>query len=121
MSQFYSSLICPVCGEGYLHQGAVVSCFREREDAPSRAVMLTGGDLMLDAIATNPSPRRDGLYIKFECEICHGADRPVDDTPPYYLTIFQHKGYTYIYWELPNNTVARFVTDENSGYVRNEV
>jgi len=41
-------------------------------------------------ISKNPSKRRDGIRIAFECEAC-GPVQP--------LVIYQHKGETFVEWE----------------------
>lgn len=48
----------------------------------------------------NPSSRRQGLSIEFECEMCHGDmdDGKKNTLPPFQLAILQHKGNTYIEW-----------------------
>lgn len=91
-------LLCPCCGENHLHQGVVEVYSRDTEDAPSRvAVIVEDGDLFCGPEKPvlahgNPSSRRQGLRIGFWCEIC-------DKQPS--LTIAQHKGVTYVAWEVP--------------------
>ena len=91
-------LLCPCCGENYLHHDVVEVYSRDSEDAPSRATVIMGqGDLFcgperLIGARGNPSSRRQGLRIGFWCETC-------DQQPS--LTIAQHKGVTYVQWEVP--------------------
>lgn len=93
-------LLCPCCGENYLHQSTVEVYSRDTEDAPSRAtiVVMEAGDPFCEPkVPTrtrgNPSSRRQGLRIGFWCETC-------DKQPS--LTIAQHKGVTYVAWEVPH-------------------
>lgn len=88
-------LTCPGCGGNYLHHGMVVVFERDREDAPTRATSIDGGAVIVSphsapwVEARNPSSRRNGLSIQFECETCDA--RPM-------LTMAQHKGTTVIAW-----------------------
>jgi hypothetical protein len=83
-------LECPNCGFDYLHQG-VVEIFDRTEDAESgRHLLIDGSSTLIDSnVAGNPSPRRHGMTVEFECENCTG---------PKVLAIIQHKGQTFIYW-----------------------
>ena len=82
-------LICPGCGSINLHHNRVEVYDRDREDAD------TGRKVVLDANETsitrdmkgNPSARRDGMRIHFDCECCSTLSA---------LTIVQHKGTTYL-------------------------
>jgi hypothetical protein len=79
-------LSCPDCGGTCLHQGAVSVFVRPVEDGRCVSTHINGvvaGD--------NPSPRRDGLTIRFFCETCGVRGRRA-------LNIFQHKGQTFIEW-----------------------
>lgn len=105
-------LVCPGCGEDFLHQGEVTVYNRERDESetgaavtvstsefkgppnykggpPStreRTAVTIGQDV--SKAAGNPSDRRQGLKIAFECEVGCTAN----------LTIIQHKGNTVIEW-----------------------
>ena len=50
----------------------------------------------------NPSSQRHGLTINFECEFCsYGEDSDALFDPPLIrLRIYQHKGQTFMNWEL---------------------
>jgi len=93
------ALICPFCDMEYLHQGRVEIYSRDDEDAPSCMISIEpdGGVEKRPADATwsilNPSERRQGLFICFECEGCSNAPK---------LAIFQHKGQTFFRWDFPN-------------------
>jgi hypothetical protein len=97
-------LNCPRCGFDYLHHREV-EVFSRSEDAPTvRRVTVVGvtapggivGDCgpvtvehIPEAGAGNPSGRRDGLVIHFECEGCGTG---------LMLNIAQHKGSTFMEW-----------------------
>ena len=83
------TLICPGCGNDYLHHGKVEVFERATEDAPSSIVVVSGDG---PHEGQNPSSRRNGLLIYFDCETCDAA--PV-------LAVLQHKGQTVIEWQLP--------------------
>jgi hypothetical protein len=63
----------------------------------------SGSQIQFDAdMGGNPSSRRDGITIEFECENCNGAPPP-QQNPAFglsknYLHIVQHKGTTYLSW-----------------------
>jgi hypothetical protein len=86
-------LRCPRCGDNYLHQ-ARVTVFDREEDAELTAVTTVAAGLAAthllpsDQIA-NPSRRRQGLAIAFDCEGCADGIE---------LTIAQHKGTTVFAW-----------------------
>lgn len=84
-------LVCPSCGESYLHQTEVTTYWRD-EDANTglRNISSAKRSLVDDSMAGNPSDRRQGLTIRFDCESC-------DATPV--LTIVQHKGNTFLRWK----------------------
>jgi len=74
-------LLCPACGERYLHLGAVELFVRNGEDAAEgmKVAVDTGGHLCGQPIGVkvtpkvgpdNPSARRDGVKLKFWCETC---------------------------------------------------
>ena len=89
----WSILNCPVCGEdGHMHQ-RTVEVFQRAEDASIglHVQVLTETVFVGSEMDGNPSSRRQGLRIKFECESC--PDKP------HFLTIVQHKGSTLIEWE----------------------
>lgn len=90
----YGQLRC-VCGSDYLHQRNV-TIFQRDEDADKTTVIAQDGHTAQvsefpSQDTCNPSPRRNGLIIEFECEECgdEGFKR---------LAIFQHKGNTFMEW-----------------------
>jgi hypothetical protein len=96
-------LVCPSCGGDNLHHDRVDVYWREHEDAPSSlakinavsgAEMDRGGpfenrhEIYGVAVSEgNPSARRHGVRIWFECELC---DADV------FMNIAQHKGLTMV-------------------------
>lgn len=81
-------LVCPSCGFNYLHH-VKVEVFERSEDALHGVhVAVSEGQAVMDtSLEGNPSGRRHGITIQFECEGC--------DAEPV-LSISQHKGYTYM-------------------------
>lgn len=94
-----ATLYCPACrGDNLHHLG--VKVFDRAEDAQTiTRTEVRGGliasHLIAGAGAGNPSGRRDGLAVMFECEGCN-AD-------PLELTIAQHKGQTLMAWRYTTN------------------
>lgn len=90
----HSVLLCPRCGEETLHHGKV-SVFDRPEDAT--VVTLTTVDAGVVAVHPrangegNPSSRRDGVTIDFDCESCGDGIT---------LRLAQHKGSTLISWAM---------------------
>jgi hypothetical protein len=92
--EYGNSLTCPGCEEINLHQESCITFWREKEDSIECNTTLTKHKLtenkdMYWASRNNPSERRDGLLIQFNCEHC--------DCDPV-LGIWQHKGTTFIAW-----------------------
>lgn len=87
----HQTLLCPGCGNGFLHQQHV-EVFDRHEDADvGMHATVEMGVTTVDVDQTeNPSPRRDGIRIGFSCESC-------ETTPS--LVIIQHKGNTFVAWE----------------------
>jgi len=104
-SQSYGQLKCK-CGSDYLHQRNV-TIFECNEDDDWVTVIAQDGHKVQatkfpNADTCNPSPRRHGLIIEFECEECsyswnEGGDKPLLIYTPK-LAIFQHKGNTFMEW-----------------------
>jgi hypothetical protein len=92
-------IYCPRCGEANLHQGTVTVFNRLEEDGAveitrilpdgrgQRWMATTTGSVAAEH--GNPSARRNGLVIEFECEHC---------VEPVKLQIWQHKGATFVEW-----------------------
>ena len=81
-------LLCPGCGQEYLHAVKVEAFDRTSEDMGGVHVTVSSGKATVDNVMKdNPSSRRDGLKIFFACETCDCES---------VLMIMQHKGTTYI-------------------------
>lgn len=102
-------LYCPSCGDTYLHQRNT-TIFQRGEDGDITTVIAQNGNTVQatdfpNADTCNPSWRRHGMIIEFECEQCHGDGwDPKTEThipskePPHRLAILQHKGNTFVEW-----------------------
>lgn len=95
LSTDLSHLMCPNCGEGYLHQGTVEIYNRTEDYEKVRCTVVDGDGVFSETLpnesSNNPSTRRHGLILHFECEHCIGVD--------FQLRIAQHKGFTLMDWE----------------------
>jgi len=79
-------LQCPQCKENYLHQRKVEVFERKEDEERGICVVVTRNNVEMDtSMEGNPSSRRQGICIHFECEICNA--HPV-------MFIAQHKGFT---------------------------
>jgi hypothetical protein len=90
------TLRCPNCGGNNLRQLAV-RVFDRSEDDTSTTVTtvrdgLSASHLVPRERCGNPSSRRHGVTIRFDCETC-------DARPE--LELAQHKGLTHIGWHTP--------------------
>lgn len=87
------ALRCPYCGCHNLHQVAVDVFERKEDQAEGLHVLVYGSGLqnvrMDRNLKDNPSPRRNGLSIVFQCETCPFSSR---------FNIYQHKGETLLKW-----------------------
>lgn len=97
-SNHFAFLECPSCKETYLHQ-RMVEVYNRTEDADivwATLVDTTGvlSHTIPNSSSNNPSNRRQGLVIHFECEHCQDEDLK--------LCIAQHKGSTLMHWEYGN-------------------
>jgi hypothetical protein len=91
--EFYNdfSLTCPACGEPNMHQRKVSIFWRTEDAEEGNHVVSQFGHTLTDiSMHGNPSPRRDGIVIDFECETCDAEPR---------LSIVQHKGATVMAWD----------------------
>jgi hypothetical protein len=89
-----SLLLCPYCNFDYLHHQEV-TVFDRGEDSKSVLETRCNDGKTVSSITQgerNPSCRRDGLSIRFDCE---GCGIPAE------LTIAQHKGRTFVAWREP--------------------
>lgn len=85
---------CPGCGDAYLHQQRIEVFVRDTEDAKQGThvtIDYRNGVSIDRSMSGNPSSRRDGIKIDFECEMCGMAS--------YTLQITQHKGNEFVSWE----------------------
>jgi hypothetical protein len=88
----YDAVKCPSCDLTNLHHVSVELFQRNAEDATEGIHVLLDRYGLFDvddSMRGNPSPRRNGLYIRFICETCDA--KPV-------LKMLQHKGSTYMEW-----------------------
>lgn len=83
-----SLLACPSCNGFYTHQRKV-EIFNRSEDAEAGThVSVEGDEVIVNRdISGNPSGRRHGLIIYFECETCSSNVK---------MEIYQHKGNTFM-------------------------
>jgi hypothetical protein len=93
LTDYADALRCPNCGANYLHHD-VVTVYDRGEDAPLTTVTkIDSGEVerrkVLSQWTRNPSARRSGLAIRFQCEGCEATSE---------LTIEQHKGCTFLTW-----------------------
>lgn len=81
-------LACPFCGSGYLHQGIVDAFYRPEDSETGIHCTVYHDRVQVDTSQLgNPSGRRDGIRIEFECEECGRSSE---------MHIIQHKGNTFI-------------------------
>lgn len=107
----YGQLKCK-CGSEYLHQRNI-TIFECNEDDDWVTVIAQNGHTVQatkfpNADTCNPSPRRHGLILEFECEGCSydfkassdpaGGEVVLLNNYRPKLAIFQHKGNTFIEW-----------------------
>ena len=83
------TLVCPNCEQQFLHQVSAGVWFREEDDTHTGGHWITQGSVRAADPTDNPSRRRSGLSIRFECERCEA--KPC-------LNIVQHKGETFVQW-----------------------
>lgn len=98
VNEEYGRLTCPRCGFGNIHQGQV-TVYDRKEDAGNVTVTTVSDGVASMSVRSsegsgNPSSRRHGLALAFNCEGCGGGTE--DDY--IHLLISQHKGDTYIGW-----------------------
>ena len=85
-------LTCPHCEWDYTHQGDVQVWHRAEDEAHGTWANITRHGATSCPVLPdgNPSPRRNGLRVKMDCENCGSA---------FSLIVAQHKGQTYLYAE----------------------
>lgn len=93
-----SVAMCPNCGFDHIHQRHI-EVFSRSEDSEATSIVKISGHDTNKSIATvetsgdpmlNPSSRRQGLTIYFNCENCESN---------ILLHVYQHKGQTFMKWE----------------------
>ena len=86
-------LKCPRCCHEFLHHGQVTVFDRGEDDELTAVTTVDAGlsatHLRPSTDVSNPSGRRDGIAIAFNCEGCGDGIE---------LTIAQHKGVTALAW-----------------------
>lgn len=84
-------LVCPVCGNEYLHHGKIDVFSRNEDEKKCVHTTVNHQDTVVtvDEGKENPSSRRGGLTIRFCCESCLEAST---------LCVSQHKGITFVEW-----------------------
>jgi hypothetical protein len=96
LCEYALAIKCPNCGEaGDIHPISAAAYMREEDSKTGNYARVTrdqvetvsGGELP----PCNPSERRDGFTLLFECWEC---DRVL------IMDIFQHKGPTYLSWSV---------------------
>jgi len=97
-------LMCPNCDSFNLHH-RTVTVFDRYEDAEmTHVITVKRGIPTTHRVPSrgcgNPSTRRDGLTIDFECENCEAGLT---------LQIAQHKGSTYLSWRVKSVTPLKLV------------
>lgn len=102
-----ASLVCPSCDSEYLHQYKV-TVFNRSEDADLTSVTTVVGGLAATHLqpsegCRNPSSRRQGVAIEFNCEGCRNRIE---------LTLAQHKGATHIGWRVIGKRDKSFSMDD---------
>ena len=91
-----SVLRCPRCNGNNLHQRTVTVFDRGEDQEQVVRTTVEGNTTTVDVVGNegNPSSRRHGLSILFDCERCGNSNET------YYieLTVAQHKGSTETAW-----------------------
>ena len=85
------AMLCVGCGEDCLHQTGMI-WFQRSEDAKKGTAYFvqhgqSGKYEFEDYRSANPSTRRHGSIVIFECELCHTITG---------LSFAQHKGHTHV-------------------------
>ena len=88
------ALLCPRCGECFLHHEDASIFVREEDDYWTTVITQNGPNVTStpfpNSETCNPSARRQGMIIRFSCEHCENV--------PLQLALYQHKGVTYMEW-----------------------
>ena len=98
------TLRCPQCSENYLHHRNTTIFERSEDDKLTTVIAQSEHEAQVSrfpsADTCNPSDRRNGIIIEFECEHCHYdyGDASPELTNRFRLAIIQHKGNTFVEW-----------------------
>ena len=96
------SLCCPQCRGDRLHYGRVTVFHRIEDDEMITQTVVTGPTATVEAVpssrTTNPSSRRDGIEIEFQCELCHREKKSDLANQRMFLRIARHRGKTLLEW-----------------------
>lgn len=89
-------IVCPNCGStADMHPYSAEAFFRPEDGIVGNHVFVSHVHVKSTASGAlppgNPSARRDGVTIKFECLMCNTNSS---------LCIIQHKGATYFEWSM---------------------
>jgi hypothetical protein len=109
--------MCPLCGGFNLHHMDVIVYNRPEDDDVTKVTEvrpLETRSLLADSKSCgNPSSRRDGLRVTMWCETCESAPDadPDADLRHFSLLIYQHKGTTYVEWDVGTVPVPAPTTD----------
>jgi len=102
-------LRCPQCSGDRLHHGRVTVFHRIEDDEMITQTVVTGTSATVEAVpdsrTTNPSSRRDGIEIEFQCELCHWEKSSDPANQRMFLRIAQHKGKTLLEWRFEGREV----------------
>jgi hypothetical protein len=92
------SLCCPHCRGDRLYHGRVTVFHRIEDDEIITQTVVTGPTATVEAVpnsrTTNPSARRDGIEIEFQCELFHREKNLDFANQRMFLRIAQHNGRT---------------------------
>ena len=103
-----NELLCPVCNGNNLHQETIVIYERVMDPHTVLVTRAHVGNIQVRpkpaAEACNPSADRNAVAIEFWCENYHGE---LNGANPEYINYFrlqiqQHKGTTYLDWDVPS-------------------
>ena len=97
-------LKCPQCGGNYLHHRNTTIFERSEDDKLTTVIAQSEHEAQVSrfpsADTCNPSYRRNGIIIEFQCEHCHYdyGDASPELQGFFRLAIIQHKGNTFVEW-----------------------
>lgn len=89
------NLCCPNCRGNNLHQRRITVWDREEDAKQVRYTTVSDAVSTMMAenhLSSNPSDRRQGMSIVFECETC------AEEHDEHELCFAQHKGFTLVFW-----------------------